>query len=40
MTKAVTAATFRAETGLVPKDPPDMFLSLSLKNAARRAVEN
>ena len=33
-TKAVTAATYRAETGPVPKDQPDMFLSLSLQHAA------
>lgn len=35
LTKATTAATFRQETGPVPKDNPDMFLSLSLQNAAQ-----
>src|SRR5262249_41036464 len=35
MTKAVTAATFRQETGPVPvKGEPDLLLSLSLQNAA------
>jgi glc operon protein GlcG len=35
LTKAVTAATFRQETGpLPPKGEPDMLLSLSLQNAA------
>jgi glc operon protein GlcG len=35
MTKAVTAATFRQETGpLPPKGEPDVLLSLSLQNAA------
>lgn len=35
MTKAVTAATFRVETGpLPPKGEPDVLLSLSLQNAA------
>ena len=35
MTKAVTAATFRAETGPRPaKGEPDVLLSLSLQNAA------
>lgn len=35
LTKATTAATLRQETGPVPKDQPDMFLSLSLQNAAQ-----
>jgi glc operon protein GlcG len=35
LTKAVTAATFRQETGPVPANQPDMFLSLSLQNAAQ-----
>lgn len=35
MTKAVTAATFRQETGpLPPKGEPDLLLNLSLQNAA------
>jgi glc operon protein GlcG len=35
ITKAVTAATFRQETGpLPPKGEPDVLLSLSLQNAA------
>ena len=35
MTKAVTAATFRQETGPVPlKGEPDLLLNLSLQNAA------
>src|SRR5262245_32834381 len=35
ITKAVTAATFRQETGpLPPKDEPDVLLNLSLQNAA------
>ena len=35
LTKAVTAATFRQETGtLPPKGEPDVLLSLSLQNAA------
>lgn len=36
ITKAVTAATFRQETGpLPPKGEPDLLLSLSLQNAAQ-----
>lgn len=36
ITKAVTAATFRQETGpLPPKGEPDVLLNLSLQNAAR-----
>lgn len=36
MTKAVTAATFRQETGpLPPKGEPDLLLNLSLQNAAQ-----
>jgi glc operon protein GlcG len=35
ITKAVTAATFRQETGpLPPKEEPDVLLNLSLQNAA------
>ncbi len=35
MTKAVTAATFRQETGpIAPKGEPDLLLNLSLQNAA------
>ncbi len=35
LTKAVTAATFRQETGpLPPKGEPDLLLNLSLQNAA------
>lgn len=35
MTKAVSAATFRQETGtLPPKGPPDVLLNLSIQNAA------
>ena len=35
MTKAVSAATFRQETGTLPaKGEPDMLLSLSIQNAA------
>jgi glc operon protein GlcG len=35
LTKAVTAATFRQETGpLPPKGAPDLLLNLSLQNAA------
>lgn len=34
LTKATTAATFRQETGPVPKDEPDLLTSLSLQNAA------
>jgi glc operon protein GlcG len=35
ITKAVTAATFRQETGpLPPKGEPDVLLNLSLQNAA------
>ena len=35
ITKAVTAATFRQETGpLPPKSEPDLLLNLSLQNAA------
>jgi glc operon protein GlcG len=38
ITKAVTAATFRQETGpLPPKGEPDVLLSLSLQNAAASA---
>ncbi|MDB5337917.1 MAG: hypothetical protein JWN70_3536 [Planctomycetaceae bacterium] len=35
LTKATTAATFRQETGPIPKAEPDMLLSLSLQNAAQ-----
>lgn len=35
LTKAVTAATFRQETGPLPKTEPDVLLSLSLQNAAQ-----
>lgn len=35
LTKAVTAATFRQETGPVPPAAPDVLLSLSLQNAAQ-----
>ena len=35
LTKATTAATFRQETGPLPKDEPNMLLSLSLQNAAQ-----
>lgn len=35
LTKAVTAATFRQESGPVPTNAPDMLLSLSLQNAAQ-----
>ena len=36
MTKATTAATFRQETGPLPKgaNPPDILLNLSVQNAA------
>lgn len=34
LTKAVTAATFRQESGPIPTNAPDMLLSLSLQNAA------
>lgn len=34
LTKASTAATFRQETGPIPKNEPDQFLSLSLQHAA------
>lgn len=35
LTKATTAATFRQETGPLPKAEPDVLLSLSLQNAAQ-----
>ena len=35
LTKATTAATFRQETGPMPKAEPDVLLSLSLQNAAQ-----
>lgn len=35
LTKAVTAATFRQETGPLPPSEPDLLLSLSLQNAAQ-----
>lgn len=35
LTKAATAATFRQETGPLPKTEPDVLLSLSLQNAAQ-----